>query len=89
MVAAIVAPDDLGRLDEVITAYVDRWLALVGFGLTEGVADSVAWQDLATRDIENRHAMFSPRTNPVWILLDRLVGPESAAGMRALLVGEG
>jgi nucleoside-diphosphate-sugar epimerase len=89
MVAAIVAPEDLGRLGDVITAYVDRWLALVGFGLTEAVADSVAWQDLPARDVENRHAMFSPRTNPVWILLDRLVGPESAARMRALLVGEG
>jgi hypothetical protein len=31
--------------------------------------------------------MFSARTNPVWTLLDRLVGAESAAAMRALLVG--
>ncbi len=89
MVASIVAPDDLGRLDDVIGAYVDRWLSLVGFGLTDAALDAAAWQDLPTRDHENRAAMFSPRTNPVWILLDRLVGPESAARMRDLLVGEG
>jgi hypothetical protein len=88
MVAAIVAPEDLVRLDPVISAYVDQWLGLVGFGLSDDSRGAASWQDLPMRDRQNRLAMFSARTNPVWILLDRLVGPESAARMRALLVGE-
>ena len=30
--------------------------------------------------------MFSPRTNPVWGLLDRLVGEQAVEDMRGLLV---
>jgi hypothetical protein len=32
--------------------------------------------------------MFSPRTNPVWILLDRLVGAETSQAMRDLLCAQ-
>jgi hypothetical protein len=59
----------------------------VANGVGDEVAASVAWQDLPERDARNRDAMFSPRTNPVWMLLDRLVGAESAAAMKKLLIG--
>ncbi len=87
MAAAIVAPEDLKRLGAVVDAYVDQWLALMAGGLPADVAESVAWQDLPQRDRRSREAMFSPRTNPVWTLLDRLVGAETAGQMRAMLVG--
>jgi hypothetical protein len=86
MIAAIVSPSDLVRLGGVVDDYVEHWLGLVA-GLPTEVEASVAWQDHARRDAESRAAMFSPRTNPVWTLLDRLVGAESAERMRALLVG--
>jgi hypothetical protein len=87
MAAAIVAPSDLARLGGVVDAYLDQWLALMGGGLPAEVAASVDWQDLPRRDRLSREAMFSPRTNPVWTLLDRLVGPDTAGQMRAMLVG--
>jgi hypothetical protein len=88
MVAAIVAPSDLRKLNDVVTAYVDQWLSLLANGLGDEVTESVAWQDLAERDRRNRSAMFSARTNPVWVLVDRLVGPETGSAMKALLRGE-
>jgi nucleoside-diphosphate-sugar epimerase len=87
MVAAIVTPADLHKLTNVTDAYIDRWLDLMSAGLPAEVADSVTWQDLPQRDRRNREAMFSPRTNPVWILLDRLVGADAASQMRELLIG--
>jgi len=87
MAAAIVAPEDLKRLGAVVDAYVDQWLSLMAGGLPADVAESVAWQDLPQRDRRSREAMFSPRTNPVWTLLDRLVGADTAGQMRAMLVG--
>lgn len=87
MIAAIAAPDDLKSLAPISEEYVGRWLGLVTDGLAEDVSAGVSWQDLGVRDRLSREAMFSARTNPVWILIDRLVGPESSAAMRALLVG--
>lgn len=86
MVAAIVAPDVLPRLEPVTTAYVERWLDLVAEGLPGEASESAAWQDLARRDRLSREAMFSAAANPVWGLLDKLVGAEAAQAMRALLL---
>ncbi len=86
MVAAIVQPDGLKELAPVTDAYVDRWLGLVADGLPLEARADAGWQDLARRDLLNRTAMFSPRTNPVWGLLDRLVGEPAVADMTALLV---
>ena len=85
MVASIVAPPDLRKLGTVVDAYLERWIALVTDGLPAPVLESVAWQDLPERDRRNRAAMFSPATNPVWTLLDRLVGAETAGRMQELL----
>ena len=89
MIAAIAAPGDLKALDPAVTAYVDQWLQLVDAGLPEPAAADARWQDLAERDRRNRAAMFSPAANPVWFLLDRLVGPEQSSAMRGLLTTQG
>ncbi len=85
MIAAIAEPGDLKALDPAVSAYVDRWLELVDAGVGPNIVASVDWQDADQRDRRNRAAMFSPTTNPVWFLLDRLVGADGSAAMRALL----
>jgi hypothetical protein len=85
MVAAIVLPEDLRSLVDAVEAYVDQWLELVQQGLPAGAAADAEGVDLAARDARNRAATFSPRTNPVWGFLDRLVGVESAQAMVDLL----
>ncbi|MFN8168648.1 MAG: NAD-dependent epimerase/dehydratase family protein [Candidatus Nanopelagicales bacterium] len=87
MIAAIAAPTDLKALAPITDEYVDRWLGLVRDGLPAEVEQGVAWQDVARRDQLARAAMFSARTNPVWTLLDRLLGPDTAAALRATLTG--
>jgi hypothetical protein len=86
MVAAIVGPSELAKLGAVTSAYVERWLELVQYGLGEDVDKAVAGHDVAGRDQLNRAAIFSPTANPVWILLERLVGRETARAMRTLLI---
>ena len=89
MVAAIVLPDALRGLSAVTDAYVDRWLSLVAEGLPPVALADAEWQDVSRRDHLNRAAMFAARTNPVWGLLDRLVGEQAVADMRGLLVSAG
>ncbi len=88
MAAAIVQPDDLRKLATVADAYLDQWLRLMANGLPAAAGADAAWQDPGERDRRNRAAMFSPRTNPVWMLLDRLVGAEAAQAMRDLLTAQ-
>ena len=86
VVAAIVLPDTLRGLSAVTDVYVDRWLSLVAEGLPPAALADAEWQDVSRRDHLNRAAMFAPRTNPVWGLLDRLVGEQAVGDMRGLLV---
>ncbi len=86
MVAAIVSPGELAALTPVVDDYLGQWMKLMDGGLPPDVAASLAETDLAERDHRNREAIFSARTNPVWTLLDRLVGADTAAEMRRLLV---
>ncbi len=85
MVAAIVRPEDLRGLSDVVDAYVDQWVELVLKGLPEAAAADATGVDLAGRDARNRAAIFSARTNPVWGFLDRLVGADTARAMVDLL----
>ncbi|WP_372727743.1 NAD-dependent epimerase/dehydratase family protein [Nocardioides sp.] len=85
MVAAIVRPEDLRGLADVVDSYVDQWVELVQKGLPESAAADAAGVDLAARDARSRAAIFSPRTNPVWGFLDRLVGADAARAMVDLL----
>ncbi len=82
MVAAIVAPQDLSALEAVVDAYVDQWLSLIA----QGVSVDQPEPDLAARDRRNREALFSPRTNPVWTLVGRLVGADMGERMRQVLL---
>ena len=86
MVAAIVAPDDLRKLGSIVDVYVDHWLGLMNTGLPAGIVTASEAERIDDRDRRNREAMFSPRTNPVWGLLDNLVGAETAQAMKDLLI---
>jgi hypothetical protein len=86
MAAAIVAPDDLRKLGSIVDVYVDHWLGLMNNGLPAGIVTAAETAILDARDRRNREAMFSPRTNPVWGLLDKLVGPDVAQAMKDVLI---
>ena len=85
MIAAIVDPAALRGLEPAVAAYLDHWIALVGDGVPAMAAADAEWQDVAERDRRNRAAMFSPRTNPVWTILERLVGADATQAMREVL----
>lgn len=84
MLAAITDAAALRSLEDVVTAYRDRWVDLVRGGVPAPVPGP---QALAERDALSRATIFSARANPVWGLLGRLVGEEQSEAMRALLVG--
>jgi hypothetical protein len=69
-----------------VDVYVDHWLSLMNNGLPAGIVTAAETAILDARDRRNREAMFSPRTNPVWGLLDTLVGPDVAQAMKDVLI---
>jgi len=75
-------------LGPTVRAYRERWLELCARGLPSVVADDVADVDLPGRDRRLRDALFSPDVDPVWALVDRLVGAERSAELRRFLRGE-
>jgi hypothetical protein len=85
MFAAFVKDDSIAGCATVRDTYVDHWIKLLQDGVSPAVKDEVASQDLSGRDQRNRAALFSPRTNPVWNILGRMVGDEQATRMRDIL----
>ncbi len=72
-----------------VAAYRDHWLGLVREGVPAEVLDGITEADLAERDRRNRAALFNTRVDPVWAQVDRLLGPEVSASIRASLRNAG
>ena len=70
-----------------VTAYRDHWLSLVADGVPDSVLDGpgALAVERAARDVRNRAAVFSPQVDPVWLQVDRLVGPEMSMRLQELL----
>lgn len=71
-----------------IESYLQHWFDLAENGVpAEAVAgiDSLA---LAERDRRNRAIVFSPEVDPVWAQVERLVGAETAANMRNVMINQ-
>ena len=82
--AAYLDEPDLPAAMPVTDAYVDHWLAL----FRDGVADYEPDLDaaaLADRDRRFRATLFALETNPLWGLVDRLLGASSGAAIRDVL----
>jgi len=68
-----------------VRAYTDRWLRLLGSGLSADVEASLADTDLAARDAQVRLNLFSPHIDPVWGRVDSMIGTDAATTMRSQL----
>ncbi|MVU78108.1 hypothetical protein GPX89_12740 [Nocardia sp. ET3-3] len=68
-----------GELGGTVDAYLRHWLALVDKGVP--AVDT----DLAARDRVNRANLFSPRIDPVWEQVTRLLGSEQSERVRGEL----
>ena len=85
MVAAIVRPEDLNGLATSWTPTSTSGSSWCRRACPRRRPPTPPGVDLAARDARSRAAIFSPRTNPVWGFLDRLVGAETARAMVDLL----
>ncbi len=72
-----------------VAAYRDHWLTLVRDGVPPEAVGGVSAKDLDRRDRRNRSAIFNPEVDPVWALVDRLLGAEVSAGLRESLRAAG
>lgn len=61
-------------MTEVVETYRDHWFSLLEEGLP---ADLAAPVDLGARDARNRAALFSREVDPVWNMIERLIGEQS------------
>lgn len=69
------------QIESIVQRYLDHWAAVV----ERGVKAEVVGLPPAERDRLNRAAIFNPEVDPVWAQVERLVGAETGARMRAIL----
>lgn len=72
------------RLEPIVSSYLEHWLALLARGVTLPAPSPAV---VAERDRRHLEALFSPAIDPVWSKLDRLLGSEQTARVRAILLG--
>ena len=79
--------DDSGfaAIDPIVDSYRDHWLALLADGVPPSATAGATADQLAQRDAANRAAIFSPEVDPVWAQIDRLLGEDTSAAIRAVL----
>lgn len=72
---------------EPVAAYRDHWFSLVSSGVPDNVLEGPGADpaERAARDLRNRAAVFSPEVDPVWLQVDRLLGPEMSDRLQDLL----
>jgi hypothetical protein len=72
---------------EPVGAYRDHWFSLVASGVPDQVLEGPGADpsERAARDLRNRAAVFSPEVDPVWLQVDRLLGPEMSGRLQDLL----
>ncbi len=82
--AAYLDEPDLPASAPIIDAYVDHWLVLFRDGVA-GYEPDLDAPALADRDRRFRATLFAVETNPLWGLVDRLLGQPAGAAIREVL----
>ena len=72
------------RIEPIVTAYLEHWLALVARGVTLPEPGPAV---ITERDRRYLMALFSPSLDPVWSKLERLLGSEQTGRVRGILLG--
>lgn len=71
-----------------VSAYLEHWASLVENGLPAEATEGVSGEALAERDRRNRAIIFNPAVDRVWAQVDRLLGAETSAQMRDVLINQ-
>jgi hypothetical protein len=68
--------------------YLNHWIGLVEAGIPAEVVSGYTGEDFAERDRLNRAAIFNPEVDKVWAQVDRLLGAETSAVLRTILINQ-
>lgn len=82
MIAYRATAEAFSQVQGPVERYLEHWCTLVEQGVTAQVHTSLSPTE---RDRLNRLAIFSPDVDPVWAQVERLVGAETGARLRAIL----
>ena len=77
------------QIEKPVNEYLDHWFRLVEQGLPADAAAPGDGAHFAHRDQQNRNAVFDPEVDKVWAQVDRLVGAQTSAALRAILKNQG
>ena len=78
---------DLAAMDKVgviAGEYLNHWLSLSCSGMKS--KSSFSSSQITERDRQHRTMLFSPKVDPVWAKVTKMVGKESCDGLRSLLL---
>jgi hypothetical protein len=73
------------QIQKPVAQYLEHWCSLVEKGLPANAIAVGDGEQFAKRDQLNRNAVFDPEVDKVWAQVDRLVGAQTSAGLRAIL----
>jgi hypothetical protein len=71
-----------------VDAYLAHWAGLVEAGLPAQAYEGWSAEQLADRDRRNRSIIFNPAVDKVWAQVDRLLGPQTSADLRDILISQ-
>lgn len=82
MMAYRASESAFAQIDGWVNDYLAHWASCVEAGVGVPVASGLP---PAERDRLNRAAIFNPEVDPVWAQIDRLLGADTSARLRAIL----
>jgi hypothetical protein len=76
------------QIGKLVNVYLEHWLSLVEKGVPTEVISGNDPASLVQRDRLHRQALFNPEVDPVWIQVERLIGPEASERLRKILINQ-
>jgi len=75
------------KIEGAVERYFQHWSSLLKAGFSDQVVASIDGRSIATRDIKNRAAIFSPEIDPVWNKITPMIGESACTQIQYLLKG--
>ena len=85
MLAHRATADAFASIGSVVSAYRDHWIMMLRDGLSSDAVAGMTASDLDVRDARHRSVVFNPDVDPVWGMVDRLLGGDMSRHVRSIL----
>ncbi len=75
-------------IEDAVSQYQQHWFELLDHGVSQEALAEVTVAELMDRNLRNKRIIFDPDVDPVWQQITPMIGEDTVADQRALLIGE-